>query len=59
MKAVLSISAAFNPFRTKQSLEERLDNRILYTRFLTNKLVDIVKRFGNTQYPILCALYNI
>lgn len=44
LKAVMTVSMPWDPFRTKDSLEERLDNRILYTRFLISKLRALVKR---------------
>ena len=46
MHAVMIVSSAWDPFETQKSLENRLSNRILYSRFLSKTLRNLVRRWG-------------
>lgn len=44
LKAAISIAACWDPFVSKESLENQLINRHIYTAFLTDQLQDIIIR---------------
>jgi len=48
LSAAIAISVAWDPFKTRESLEQRLDNRVIYSRFMASNLCSLVKRYIHT-----------
>lgn len=44
ISAVISVSACWDPFITKRSLESEMLNKFLYSRVLVSKIKDLVRR---------------
>lgn len=45
ISAVISVSASWDPFSSRKSLEDVLINKVLYSRVMVNNLKAIVKRW--------------
>ena len=59
LKGVVSVSACFDPFLTKDSLENQAVNRRIYTTFLINEVCDIIRRYvlNNVSQDISCEIH--